>query len=196
METLPAAPFGCVAVFFFTLVARSESLSGRQSEVKVNLAFLDHSVPNSTMATRHNLSQYLYPPSPECAQRVDEYLEELDKLYQQIEDWLPESAQTERTDTVFEFWDGHYSAPALNIRYGDISLRAIPAGISFGGGSLIYFVVPPEHRDSYPREVHILKNKDGTGWFDVRKIGGSNPKMYPFSQEGFHDLLNEIAAYS
>src|SRR5260221_14266429 len=139
MEPLGDAAFGCVVVFFFALVAGSDSLSGPQSEVKVNHPFVDHSVPIWTMQTGHNPAQYLYPPSPECAQRVDEYLEELDKLYQQIEDWLPESVQTERTDTVFEFCDGHYTSPALNIRYGDISLRSIPSWISFGGCSLIYF---------------------------------------------------------
>src|SRR5258708_31841207 len=81
METLPAAPFGCVAVFFFTLVARSESVSGRQSELNVNLAFLDHSVPNSTMSTPHTLSQYLIPPNPESSQRVDEHLQQLHNVY-------------------------------------------------------------------------------------------------------------------
>lgn len=44
------------------------------------------------------------------AQRVDEYREELKRLYQQMEGWLPESAETDRIDAVFEFWDGHYSA--------------------------------------------------------------------------------------
>src|SRR5258708_60246 len=108
---------------------------------------------------RTTCGRFLNPRTPKGPKGVDEYLEELDKLYQNIEAWLPESAQTEKTDTVFEFWDGHYSAPALNIRYGDISLRAIPAGISFGVGSLIYFLVPPEHRDSYPPQVHIPKHK-------------------------------------
>jgi hypothetical protein len=148
------------------------------------------------MATRHILSKYAYPPSPICEQRVDEYVEELNRLYKQIEEWLPASAQTERTETIFEFWDGHYSAPALIIRYGDLSLRAIPPGVSLGGGSLVYFIVPPEHRDSYPREIHILKNHDGANWVEVRKAGASTPKAYSFSQEAFLDILSEIAAYT
>ena len=57
------------------------------------------------MATRHILSDYLYPPDPACAERVDAYVEELNKLYAQIEAWLPDSAQPDRTETVFEYWD-------------------------------------------------------------------------------------------
>jgi hypothetical protein len=106
------------------------------------------------MATRRILSKYLYPPDPAFAERVDAYVEELHKLYAQIEAWLPESAQADRTDTVFEYWDGHYDAPAMNIRYGDVKLRLVPPGISLGSGSLVYFVLNPEHRDSYAREAH------------------------------------------
>jgi hypothetical protein len=147
------------------------------------------------MATRHNLTKYLYPPDPLCEQRVDEYVEELDTLYKQIEEWLPASAKTERTETIFEFWDGHYSAPALIIQYGDLSLRAIAPGIGMLG-SLVYFIVPPEHRDSYPREIHILKNRSGENWAEVRKVGVEPPKGYPFNRDAFIDMLNEIAAYS
>ena len=161
----------------------------------LSLASPGHSVPNSTMATRHNLSKYLYPPSPEFERRVDEYIEELNRLYEQIEEWIP-SAKTVRAETIFEFWDGHYSGPALNIQYGDLSLRLVPPGVGMGGGSLVYFVVPPEHRDSYPREIHILKNRDGTNWFEVRKAGTPTPKMYSFNREEFLDILSEIAAYT
>jgi hypothetical protein len=148
------------------------------------------------MATRRIYTQYAYPPSPECEQRVDEYVEELNTLYRQIEEWLPGSAQTERTETIFEFWDGHYSAPALVIRYGDLSLRAIAPGIGIAGNSLVYFIVVPEHRDSYPREIHILKNRDGENWVEVRKVGVETPKGYPFNRDAFIDMLNEIAAYT
>jgi hypothetical protein len=148
------------------------------------------------MATRHILSsKYLYLPNPACAERVDAYVEELNKVYAQIEAWLPESAQAERTETVFEYWDGHYEAPAMNIRYGDVNLRLNPAGISLGSGSLVYFVVIPEHRDSFPREAHILKNLNAEHWFEVRKTGDSSPKRYSFDRDSFVDF-DEIAAYS
>jgi hypothetical protein len=86
-------------------------------------------------------------------------------------------------------WDGHYEAPALNIRYGEGSLRAIPTGISTGSGVLVYFKVKPEHRDFYPREVHILKGTDGY-WIEVSKAGDTPPKEYGFNQESFLELLH------
>ena len=148
------------------------------------------------MATRHILSKYLYPPDPAFAERVDAYVEELNKLYAQIEAWLPESALAERIETVFEYWDGHYNAPAINIRYGDANLRLVPPGISLGSGSLVYFVVNPAHRDSFAREAHILKNHNNEHWFEVRKTSGSSPKLYSFNRESFLDFLSEIVAYS
>jgi hypothetical protein len=148
------------------------------------------------MATRRILSKYLYPPDPAFAERVDAYVEELNKLYAQIEAWLPESAQADRTDTVFEYWDGHYDAPAMNIRYGDVNLRLVPPGISLSSGSLVYFVVNPERRDSCAREAHILKNNNDEHWFEVRKTGDSSPKLYSFDRESFIDFLDEIVAYS
>jgi hypothetical protein len=87
------------------------------------------------MATARILSDhYLYPPDPAFAKRVDAYIEELNILYTEIEGWLPVSAEATRTNTVFEYWDGHYDAPALNIRYGELFLRLIPAGVSLGRG--------------------------------------------------------------
>jgi hypothetical protein len=148
------------------------------------------------MATRRILSKYLYPSDPAFAERVDAYVEELNKLYAQIEAWLPETAQPDRTETVFEYWDGHYDAPAMNIRYGDVNVRLVPAGISLGSGSLVYFVVNPEHRDSCAREAHILKNHNDEHWFEVRKTGDSSPKLYSFDRESFIDFLDEITAYS
>jgi hypothetical protein len=73
------------------------------------------SARNFHMATRHIHSKYLYPPSAACEEKVDSYINELNSLYTQIEGWLPESATSDRTKTLFEYWDGHYEAPA-NIR--------------------------------------------------------------------------------
>jgi hypothetical protein len=84
----------------------------------------------------------------------------------------------------------------MNIRYGDLNLRLIPPGISLGGGSLVYFVVKPEHRDSYAREAHILKGPNDEHWFEIRKTGDGFPKRYAFDRESFVDFLNELVAYS
>ena len=54
---------------------------------------------------------------------------------------------------LFEYWDGHYEAPAMNIQYGDLDLRLVPAGINLGGSALVYFGVKPLNRDSSTREA-------------------------------------------
>jgi hypothetical protein len=148
------------------------------------------------MARRHLLSKYLYPPSAACEEKVDSYINELNSSYTQIEGWLPESATSDRTNTLFEYWDGHYDAPAMNIRYGDLDLRLVPAGINLGGSALVYYVVNPLNRDSSTREAHIIKGDNDALWFEVRKAGDSSPKRYPFDRKSFADFLDEIVAFS
>jgi hypothetical protein len=58
----------------------------------------------------------------------------------------------------------------------------------------VYFKVKPEHRDSYAREVHILK--EDTLWIEVRKAPNTLPNVYPFNRESFLDILKEISVYS
>ena len=41
---------------------------------------------------------------PQFEARVDKYLKELDGIYAEIEDWLPESSELKTTNTVFEYF--------------------------------------------------------------------------------------------